>query len=114
MVHFDDKLPRRPARKLKKLDQLFGPYASEFLPGEGLDPGPLSLAYSTQPVITLVEDIDPEMTDLEAGETADGRIEARQRLPERRPRPERRGRRVRDDGGDVRPLPADRPRRGIK
>jgi hypothetical protein len=77
VVRFDDKVPRRPARKLKNLDELFGPYASEFLPGEGLDPGPLSLPYSTQPVLTLVEDLDHEMTDPEAGETADGQIEAR-------------------------------------
>jgi hypothetical protein len=77
MVHFDDKVPRRLARKLRRLDKLFGPYAIEFLPGEGLDPGPLSLPRSSQPVITLVEDIDDEMAVLEAVETADGQIEAR-------------------------------------
>jgi hypothetical protein len=77
MVHFDDKVPRRLARKLRNLDELFGPFAIEFLPGEELDPGRLSLPRSSQPVITLVEDIDDEMTVVEASETADGQIEAR-------------------------------------
>jgi hypothetical protein len=77
MVHFDDRVPRRLATKLRRLEEMFEPYVSEFLPSEELDPGPLSLPCSTQPTVTLVEDIDDEMTVLEAVETADGQIEAR-------------------------------------
>jgi len=43
VIDFDDKIPTRVARRLRKLDEAFERYAEDKLFGEELDAGPLLL-----------------------------------------------------------------------
>jgi hypothetical protein len=79
MPNFEQEIPPRVVRRLRRPDEMFARYAAEHLPGQELEPGPLLLLDSTQPTIALVEEVGE--VDVHAAEDlGDGRIEVRCRV----------------------------------